>query len=136
MSSASRWARSAAAAPMIVAGSSAADDDPLVVLDLAEGGPDDVGEPHRAAPLRGGSMPASTSSDSALRRMRVARWSSRKRLASVSGSVSLLLELGDEVELAAEQVLVAAAEVDEESAMLRRSTACSTARSSAESCTC
>ena len=58
-------------------------------------------------------MPASTSSDSALRRMRVARWSSRNRLARVSASASLDLELGDEVELAAEQVLVAAAEVDE-----------------------
>src|SRR4029434_7582957 len=43
-----------------------------------------------AAHLRGGSMPASTRRDSALRRMRVARWSRRKRLARVSGTVSLV----------------------------------------------
>ena len=66
-----------------------------------------------AAHWRGGSMPASTSSDSALRRMRVARWSRRNRLDEGVGVGLVGLELGDEVELAAEQVLVAAAEVDE-----------------------
>ena len=70
-------------------------------------------ERHRAAHWRGGSTPASTSSDSALRRMRVARWSSRNRFDERVGVGLVALELGDEVELAAEEVLVAAAEVDE-----------------------
>ena len=43
-----------------------------------------MGRPHR----RGGSSPDSTSSDSALRRIRVARWSSWKRSDSASGSRS------------------------------------------------
>jgi hypothetical protein len=71
-------------------GFDAADGDALVVLDFAEGGADGVGDAYGGGPLRGGSMPASTRSDSALRRMRVARWSSRNRLARVSGSVSLV----------------------------------------------
>ena len=68
-----------------------------------------TGRPRR----RGGSAPASTSSDSALRRMRVARWSSLKRFSSWSGSSSLRLELVDELDLAVEERLVAAGQVDE-----------------------
>src|SRR5262249_24230829 len=64
-------------------------------LGLREGGASDAGgagwvRRTGGGHLRGGSMPASTRRLSALRRMRVARWSRRKRLARVSGSVSLV----------------------------------------------
>ena len=94
-------------------GRQAAHRDPLVVLDLAEGGADDVGEPHGGGPLAG--------------RLDAGQHQQRLGVAAHAGGevvepeqagqrvgVGLLrLELGDEVELAAEQVLVAAAEVDE-----------------------
>ena len=88
-----------------------------------------------AAHLRGGSMPASTSSDSALRRMRVARWSSRNRLARVSGSVSLVSSSVMKSSWRPRRFWLRRPRLTKLSAMLRRRTACSTARSRAVSCT-
>ena len=88
-----------------------------------------------AAHWRGGSMPASTSSDSALRRMRVARWSRRNRLASASASVSLLSSSVMKSSWRPSRFWLRRPRLTKLSAMLRRSTACSTARSSAVSCT-
>ncbi len=88
-----------------------------------------------AAHWRGGSMPASTSNDSALRRMRVARWSSRNRLDSASGLVSLDSSSVMKSSWRPSRFWLRRPRLTKLSAMLRRSTACSTARSRAVSCT-
>ena len=62
--------------------------DPVERLDLADRGADDVGQRQRLRSRRVESMPASTSRLSALRRIRVARWSSLNRLSRTSGSSS------------------------------------------------
>ena len=80
-------------------------------------------------------MPASTSSDSALRRMRVARWSRRKRPSRVSGSVSLRSRSVMKSSWRLRRFWLRRPRLMYESEMLRRSTACSTARSTALDCT-
>ena len=88
-----------------------------------------------AAHLRGGSMPARTRRDSALRRMRVARWSRRKRLARVSGSASLVSSSVMKSSWRPRRFWLRRPRLTKLSAMLRRRTACSTARSRAVSWT-
>ena len=70
-------------------------------------------------------MPASTSSDSALRRMRVARWSSRNRLSSASGFSSVRSSWSMKDSWREQQHLVAAGHVDEHAAIEPRRAACS-----------
>ena len=86
--------------------------DLVIVLDLADRAYDVHQGRDRPPHWRGASTPASTSSDSALRRMRVAWWSRRNRFPSVAVGL-VALELGDEAELAGDQVLVAAGQVHE-----------------------
>ena len=112
-----------------------AHDDPLVVLDLAEGGRTTSATFTGADHCGGGSMPASTRSDSALRRMRVARWSRRNRPSSVSGSASLRSRSVMKSSWRLSRFWLRRPRLMYESEMLRRSTACSTARSTALDCT-
>ena len=75
-SSASRCDTSATTLPAHLQVLERLDLDPAVVLDLADRGAHDVVDLGRLDPARLGSALASTSSDSLLRRMRVAMWSS------------------------------------------------------------
>ena len=112
-SSARAWARSAPTPAATAALSMLPELDPLVVLDLAEGAADDVG--------------MSTGADQPALRLAAGEAQQRLGVAAHAGGevveaeqagegvgVGLLpLELGDEVELAVEQVLVAATHVHE-----------------------
>ncbi|CAM5272891.1 hypothetical protein SGRIM119S_03290 [Streptomyces griseorubiginosus] len=80
---------------------------------------------------RGLDSPASTSRLSALRRIRVARWSSSKRLARVAGSASSCSSLLMKLIWRRTRFWLRRPRLTSESVALRRSTACSVARSKA-----
>ena len=87
--------------------------DPVVVLDLAQRGPDHVRQPHRRGPLAG-----RVEAGQHQQRLGVAAHAGGQvvepeQVGEGVGVRLVALQLGDEVELAAEQVLVAPAEVDE-----------------------
>ena len=91
----------------------ATDDDALVVLDLAERGADDVGHPHGGGPLAGW-----LDARQHQQRLGVAAHAGGEVVEAEQAGQGVgvglpRLELGDEVELAAEQVLVAATQVHE-----------------------
>ena len=114
-SSASRWTRSLTRWPWMSVSGTPADLDRARSCSTSEAAArststSGTGWLHR----RPGSSPASTSRFSPLRRMRVARWSIRKRLSSWSGSASLLSSSEIEAELALDEALVAAGEVGED----------------------
>ena len=89
-------------------------DHPLVLLDLRDGGAQHVHQRDRlGSSAAEASWPASTSRFSELRRIRVARWSSRNRLAEPLGVLLALLQIVDEVDLPFHQGLGAAGQVDE-----------------------
>jgi hypothetical protein len=87
-SSASRWVRSATALPSTASRSSTANTtrsrSSVSAMAARTTSTSSTGRPQ----VRGGSSPDSTSRLSALRRIRVARWSRRNRSASASGSFS------------------------------------------------
>ena len=115
MSSASRWMTSPTARPTTAAGSTAHDVDPRVVLDLGRPrrGARRPSAPGCASRGRAPRRPGSTRS-SACRRIRVARWSTRNRSSSSSGSVGAPLHPVEQGQLAVQQRLAAPGDVEED----------------------
>jgi hypothetical protein len=91
----------------------AADGDPLVVLDLAKRSPDDVGETHRRSPLSRGLDAGQHQQRLGVAAHPGGQVVEPEQVREGVGVGLVGLQLGDEVELAAQQVLVAAAQVDE-----------------------
>ena len=112
MSSARRWARSAAAEPRMVAGSTPRTVT-LVVLDFAEGGADDVGEADGGGPFAGWFDAGEDEEALGVAAHAGGEVVEAEEVGEGVGVGFVGFEFGDEVELAAEEVLVAAAEVDE-----------------------
>ena len=113
ISSDSRWARSSAPLLLTSTSSSVEQVDPGEVLDLADGGPDHVGERHRAAPPTGGLGAGEHQQRLGVAAHPGGQVVELEQVVELVGVLLVRLELVDELDLAVEQRLVAAGQVDE-----------------------